>query len=701
MSLIVLDKASLSFGPQRVLEGVNLRIGEGEKIGLLGANGTGKSTLLRVLVGQQTLDGGKVQRSKGCRIGYLPQDILDAVEGTVLASVLASVPGRDGVQQELEQARLELDQAAARQDSEDEQMRLARRLAELQDLSDHFERYYDEHQAMRILLGLGFAESELTRPISELSGGWKMRVALAGMLFQQPDVLFLDEPTNHLDVPSVLWLDQFLADYRNSVVLICHDRQFFNRHIERVLSFEPEGLRSYRGDFEAYLIQRAAEEEVIEANNRKRERRIKELDRFVTKNKAQASRARQAQSKSKVIERLQRQVETPIVQMKKLQFSFPPTDRTGRDVMLLRGVSKSFGDLSLYREMSQGVYAGDRVALIGANGSGKSTLLKMMAGELAPDEGEFRLGANVKPGYFAQHHTEQLDLRRTVLEEVWQQQPSAGESRVRGVCGAFLFSGDDVDKAVGVLSGGERARVLLARLLINPGNLLLLDEPTTHLDMAAAEALAAALSTYDGTLVLVSHNTTLLNSLPTRLWDIQDGKMEEFPGTLREYTEHLAQRTAKAAAAKSRPARSKPAKTKPAKAKAVKPPRSSRARSEGKASKENKPEGPKETAQQRKDRKRAEARRRQELGNRTRKVRQRIEQAEARIAKLEAEQAELEPRLNDPELYADPARAREVTQRYEQIKRDLSAAYWKWEEDQEALERAKAESEQQGGGGAS
>jgi ATP-binding cassette subfamily F protein 3 len=658
MSLIVLERASLGFGAQQILDGVSLRIGEGDRIGLIGANGTGKSTLLRVMVGLQGLDGGLVNRTKGCRIGYLPQDAIEAVEDTVLGATLAAVPGRA----DLEARIAEAEELLGQSDDPDEQMRQARRLADLQDQLEHFERYYSEHQAMRILKGLGFSEGDFARPAVELSGGWQMRGALAGLLFQQPDVLFLDEPTNHLDIPSVVWLDRFLEEYRHALVMICHDRRFLNRHIERVVSFEPEGLRSYRGDYDGYLEQRAAEEEVIEAQARNRERQIRELERFVERFRAKATKARQAQSRAKQIERLQREIEPPPPLRKRLSFSFPAVERTGRDVLLLQGVGKAYGDNALYHALTRGAYAGDRVAIVGPNGVGKTTLLKIMAGELQPDCGEVRYGAGVQVGYFAQHHTEQLDPRRSVLEEVWRQCPGSSESYVRGVCGAFLFSGDDVDKPVAVLSGGERARVLLARLLVNPGNLMLMDEPTTHLDIHAAEALAEALAGFGGALVFVSHNTSFVNRLATKVWDVVDGDVVEYPGNLDEYLQHQQRwQAADEVEAQQEPA--------------------------AEPQQDRGPSG----RESRKARKRREAELRNELGRITRPVREAIDELERRVSELEQEQQELETELADTTVHADQERYVAALRRYEVCRAELEQAMERWEQRHEELERLTAE----------
>ena len=658
MSILVLAQGSLSFSGQAILDQVSLNIDAGEKIGLMGPNGSGKSTLFRVLMGQQQLDSGQVVRTKGCRAGYLPQDILDVTEGTVLGSVLASVPGKADLEQELDRVNQRLEQAT----QAGQQLKLAQRLALLGERLELFEAQYDKYQAMRILKGLGFEEGDLPRPTRELSGGWKMRAALAGLLFQQPDVLLLDEPTNHLDLPSVLWLNKFLLEYPKAMVLVCHDRPFFNRHVQRVISFEPEGVRFYSGNYDEYLEIRGQEEEVLSAENRKREKKIKELDRFVERFRAKATKARQAQSRAKQIERLQRDVERPVQRLRSLQFRFPPTERTGRDVLMVEELSKSFGPLSLYQGLTRAIHAGDRVAIIGPNGKGKSTLLKMMAGELAPDSGRIRLGSHVKPGYFAQHHTEQLDRGRSVLQEVWSQKPNSGESLVRGICGAFLFSGDDVEKAVGVLSGGERARVLLARLLINPGNLLLLDEPTTHLDMAASEALVEALDSYDGTLVFISHNMALLERLPTRIWDIDRDGVQEYPGNFAEYLEHLERReegvTPGPAAGETR----------------QRPPKQT-------------PDASERTRQGRQQRKRQEAEQRNALSRKTRKLRKTIEEVEQKIESLEEEKDALEPELADPSLYEDASRSRRIVERYEELRRKLERCYWQWEEAQNKLER--------------
>ncbi|MEC8022669.1 MAG: ABC-F family ATP-binding cassette domain-containing protein [Myxococcota bacterium] len=537
MSLVVFERVSLAYGAQRILSSASFRVEAGEKIGLIGPNGAGKSTLLKLLTGSLKPDDGVVRRSKHCHLGYLPQDIPEYEEQTVLQAVLATVPGRLDIEE-----RIETDTCALESSSDPEkQMALAQSIAELTERLTHLDTFYSEHQAIRILAGLGFNPSEASRPARELSGGWRMRVALAGLLFQQPDLLLLDEPTNHLDMRSVLWLDEFLGELRSAVVLICHDRHFLNRHVRRVISLEPEGVRSYRGNYDAYLSQRAEEEEIRTSERKNQERKLEEMERFVERFKAKATKARQAQSRARRVKRLKDELDEamPIAARRTLNFRFPATDRTGRRVIELRDVGKAFGDNVVYDGASSIVERGDRIAILGRNGAGKTTLLRLLAGELPLDKGQVKLGSNVVMGYYAQHHSDVLNRQQTVLEEVWRMAPSLGQSAVRGICGAFLFSRHEVDKTIGVLSGGERARVLLARLLVNPGNLLLMDEPTNHLDISASEALAAALRAYDGTLIFVSHNSAFVESIATRIWDVRDGLIHDHPGDFESWRHHL------------------------------------------------------------------------------------------------------------------------------------------------------------------
>lgn len=679
MSLIVLEQGSLSFGGQEIFSSLNVRVGEQERIGVVGPNGSGKSTLLKVLCGRQGMDGGQVRFSRQCRIGYLPQDILELGGETLLSSVMDTVPGRIDIETQLAQTEIALTET----EEPEAQLRLAQNLATMHEKLERFETYFSEQRAMIILVGLGFRHSDFHRPTSEFSGGWKMRAALAGLLFQDPDVLFLDEPTNHLDVPSVAWLDGYLKECKNSLMLICHDREFLNRHIERVISFEPEGVRFYKGNYDDYQVQRAQEEEILEASARNREREIKELERFVERFRAKATKARQAQSRAKQIEKIEKEIKRPIPRPKQMRFTFPPTPRSGRDVVLLEGISKSFGSNVIYRNLTQGAYTGDRIAIIGINGVGKTTLLKIMAGELAPDSGGIRLGSGVEMGYYAQHHTELLDPKCSVLEEVWKMNPGTSQSYVRGVCGAFLFSGNDVEKAVGILSGGERARVLLARLLVKPTNLLLMDEPTNHLDVASAEALADALHTFDGTLIFVSHNRSFINHLATKIWDIAEGQVIEYPGNLNDYFHHQAiQKQQESAIPLADVAEAQG--------------HSSAGKVVFEATNDQELIQQRETGaknlsrEEQKERKRREAELRNDLSRRTRKIREEIAFLEERIAKLEVEQREIEPQMADPTFYKQTEAFKVAIRQYQDNRAKIEELYARWEYQQEQLEELMA-----------
>ncbi|HYY52989.1 MAG TPA: ABC-F family ATP-binding cassette domain-containing protein, partial [Myxococcales bacterium] len=534
MSLLHARGLSLRYGAKVLLEGASFTLGPRDRVGLIGPNGSGKSTLMKILAGRIEPDAGEVQVVRRARAGYLPQELSELPPASILEGVLASVPGRAWLESRLAAAEEALSQAA----TEEDQIELGGELAEVHEQLVHHEELYGRHRAEEILCGLGFAESALTGPAAALSGGWKMRAALAALLLQDPELLLLDEPTNHLDVPTLEWFDAFLRRSRKALLLVSHDREFLDRQIDRVLSFEPEGLRTYAGNYERYLELRAAEEEHLAAQAEKQSRRRAQMQAFIDRFRAKATKARQVQSRIKLLEKEE------IVQVREeratVRFRFPEAPRSGREVARLEKVSKAYDGKPVYRDLSAQVLRGDRIAVIGLNGAGKTTLLKLLAQEIAPDAGTVALGHNVVPGYFAQHHTERLDPSRTVLQELHGLVPSEPQSWVRGVLGAFLFSGDDVDKHIGVLSGGERARVALARLLVVPSNFLLIDEPTNHLDLDSSEALIDALTRYEGTLLFVSHNRSFVNGLATQVWEVRDGRIDAQPGDLDDWSRRRA-----------------------------------------------------------------------------------------------------------------------------------------------------------------
>src|SRR2546429_3241059 len=529
MSLVHARGLSLRYGAKVLLDGASFTLGHRDRVGLIGPNGSGKSTLMKIVAGSVEPDSGAVQLVRKARAGYLPQELSELPPGSIVEGVLASVPGRAWLQSRLSATEAALAQAA----TEEDQIELGGELAELHEELAHHEELYGRHRAEEILGGLGFARSELSRLASALSGGWKMRAALAALLLQDPELLLLDEPTNHLDVPTLEWFDAFLRRSRKALLLVSHDREFLDRQIDRVVSFEPEGLRAYAGNYERYLELRAAEEERLAAQAEKQSRRRAQMQAFIERFRAKATKARQVQSRIKLLEKEE------LVEVREerasVRFRFPPAPRSGREVARLDRVSKSYGERPVYRDLSAQVLRGERIAVIGLNGAGKTTLLRLLAGELAPDGGTVQLGHNVRLGYFAQHHTEQLDASRTVLEEVARLVPDQPQSWVRSVLGAFLFSGDDVDKRIAVLSGGERARVALATLLVVPSNFLLMDEPTNHLDLDSSEALIDALTRYEGTLLFVSHNRSFVNGLATQVWEVRDGRIDAQPGDLDDW----------------------------------------------------------------------------------------------------------------------------------------------------------------------
>ncbi|MGZ6144027.1 MAG: ABC-F family ATP-binding cassette domain-containing protein [Myxococcales bacterium] len=638
MSLLHARGLSLRYGPKVILEDASFAIGHHDRVGLIGPNGSGKSTLMKILAGRVEQDSGSVQLVRRARAGYLPQELSELPPGSLIDGVLASVPGRTWLEGRL----ASVDAALAAAASEEEQVELGGELAELHEELAHHDELYGRHRAEEILSGLGFSQQALERPAAELSGGWKMRAALAALLLQDPELLLLDEPTNHLDVPTLEWFDAFLRRSRKALLLVSHDREFLDRQIDRVLSFEVEGLRSYAGNYERYLELRAAEEENLQAQAEKQQRRRAQVQAFIERFRAKAAKARQVQSRIKLLEKEE------VVEVREeratVRFRFPEAPRSGREVARFDNVYKSYGDKSIYRNLSGQILRGDRIAVIGLNGAGKTTLLKLLAGEIEPDSGTVSLGHNVIPGYFAQHHTERLDPERTILQEVHSLVPTEPQSWVRGVLGSFLFSGDDVDKRIGVLSGGERARVALARLLVVPSNFLLMDEPTNHLDLDSSEALIDALTRSEGTLLFVSHNRSFVNGLATQVWEVKDGQIDAQPGDLDDWQRRRA-------ADLQQPAAGKPA---------------------GEGS---------QGAQARRQRA-AEREQREKVLGPTKKA---IAELEQRIAELEKIKKEAEAQLADAALFADPVRSTPVVKAYQDASRKLEELYARWEHKQEEL----------------
>jgi len=636
MSLITVEGLSLQFGGRVLFDDVGFALSADDRVGLVGRNGMGKTSLLRAIMHELQPDAGNFRIARGVRIGYLPQEVAAPSDKQLLASVLDSVPGRAQVERELASVESELGASSDAQEQHD----LAVRLGELAQLRDHYETCYAQHEAERILTGLGFTTAQFEKPLWQLSGGWRMRAALASILFQQPDVLLLDEPTNHLDLPSVRWFDGYLKRYPGAFMLVSHDREFLNRQIERVISLELEGMRTYTGNYDHYVEQREEEDEVLQNRAKNIEREKKEIERFVERFKAKATHARQASSKAKMLRKLEsvQSLELP----KELTFKFKDAAPSGRLVVHLAGIAKRFGDDELYRDVDLCLYRGERVAVVGPNGAGKTTLLRIVANELTADAGVIELGHQVVPGYYAQHCADNLHGSLNIMQTLWETIPEQSVTYVRTVLGTFLFSGDDALKPVNVLSGGERARVALARLVVNPTNLLLLDEPTSHLDLNASEALAEALAQYAGAVLFVSHNLSLLKRLATKVWEVRDGQVREYVAGFDYYLEQREREQAAPVVDEKNAA-------------------TARNRDDVKA------------------KKRAEAEYRQVLARKLGGIPKKIAEIEARIAELEAQQQQLEQVLARSETYLDQTRYQDLLRDYNAAKSKVEELMARWE----------------------
>jgi len=665
MSLVTVLKVSLTFIERRIFNEIGFQVEPGNRIGLVGPNGSGKTTLLRLIMGEISPDSGEVRVAKGIRTCYLPQDVQESLSGPLLQSVLDSVPGVVQLRNELINVEESLRVAVHKE----EQFKLSKRLAEIHQQLNHSESEFPNHDAEKILLGLGFDTSDFEKPVSSLSGGFRMRAALASSLFRKPDLLLLDEPTNHLDIPSVRWLEQFLHAFKGAMILVSHDGDFLNRQIDRIISFEPEGMKSYSGNYDFYLKAREEEKKALEAKARHQEQMVKEAERFIERFRSKASKARQAQSKIKLVKKMD-MVQTHQKQ-KTVRFSFPEVSRSGRVAVSFKSMSKGFGEHPLYEDVNLTVRRGEKIAVIGPNGCGKTTLLRMVAGEMEPDEGKILLGYGVSIGYFAQHQSEMLMARRTVIDEVYQVVPHESIGFVRGVCSAFLFRGEDVDKMIGVLSGGERTRVSLAKLLVRPGNMMVMDEPTNHLDISSSETLIDALQKYNGTLLFVSHNQSFINRLATKIWDIREGEIIEYPGNLDEYYDHLERVKARQDALE----------------------KNSKSVSQ-KGMTENRglvPGKPGKSRQSRKEQKRARAEKRRLIHDTLKPILTELEDLEQRVAGLESRQKEVEKMLADPEIFRDKDRSVPLLSEYNHTRKELDRLLLDWEKRQGELDMTKKE----------
>lgn len=638
--MIAITNLSYFLGDRALYDSASLHIKPKQKIGLIGLNGTGKSTLLRMINGEFQPDGGHISKSGDCTIGFLNQDLLSyQSDDSILSVAMQAFERQNLLQVQMDKILHDMEQNYT--DA------LVDKLARVQDEFEALDGYTVQSKAEAILEGLGFVTDDLHRPLRLFSGGWRMRVMLAKLLLQKPSLLMLDEPTNHLDLPSIQWVEKYVQSYEGAVIVVSHDRQFLDNTIDTTVEVSGGKLNYYAGNYSYYLEEKALRNDIQRGAYENQQAKIRQTERFIERFKAKATKSRQVQSRVKALDRMDI-VDEVLDENAKVHFRFQFTTQPGRHVFQLEDASKAYGDKVILEGTNISMERGDKIALIGANGRGKSTVLRVVAGT-EPIEGKRRLGHNVSFTFYAQHQLESLNIQHNLIEELKYANPTKTETELRTVLGCFLFTGDDVFKKIKVLSGGEKSRVALAKVLLSQANFLLLDEPTNHLDMQSVNILIQALQQYEGSYIVVSHDRYFVENIANKIWYIEDHEIKEYPGTYEEYEIWVEERGLQSAVSDKAVVSSAP------------PQKNALPASNASAGKNNGKDISNESAQKLK------------------KARKQIEELEDTINNLEVRKTETEAKLSDPKIYNDSVALAEMNRFYTDIKQKLEQSTEDWE----------------------